>query len=328
MGNKLRYGLSLTQCGLCFLVVLTLLVLARCRGAVEESPTPIPLDVETGTYSQMLVHDGIERSYIVHVPEQVLVGEPLPLLLNLHGTTGTSASQIDYADFRAIADREGIVVIYPQGTELNSFTHWHVDGLFERFGLESTVDDVSFLTTLIEAAVTNYNIDKSRVYSIGHSNGGYMSIQLACQVGDQITAVASVAGSMTPDMFESCQPAQPTPLLQIHGTADDTVQYDGSSWSKPVAEVVDYWVEAHGVGAEPTVVAVAANSETTQESTVTRFQYDSADGEVMVEHIMVEGGGHEWLGQPAYADGSINIDMDTNEMIWDFLSQFDLDDLQ
>ena len=152
--------------------------------AQPATPTP-EIVVQTGTYTKTLTHDGLERSYLLHVPEAANNGEPLPLLLNLHGFTGTSESQLDYADFRGIADREGIILVYPQGTLLDGRdTHWNVGG----WTRASTIDDTGFLSELIDVVSSDFNIDAQKVYSIGHSNGGYMSFLLACQIGEKITA--------------------------------------------------------------------------------------------------------------------------------------------
>ena len=84
----------------------------------------------------------------------------------------------------------------------------------------SRADDVGFTEALIAALAAEYNIDLKRVYATGHSNGGYLSFQLACQLNNKIAAIASVSGSMTPETFDNCNPERPTPILQIHGTAE------------------------------------------------------------------------------------------------------------
>lgn len=312
-------------------LILTVAWLIGCSSAptvTEELVVAPQADMPTGTFTRTLTHDEVERTYIVHIPEQINDGEPLPLLLNLHGYTGSAESQMGYADFRPIADREGVVVIYPEGTLLRREPHWNVDGLFDAIGLESETDDLGFFTALLDQASADFNIDTSRVYAIGHSNGGYMSIHLACQMGDRITAVASISGTMTPETMAACQPTHPTPLLQIHGTADRTVPYDGASWTVSVEDVLDYWIEFNVADADSSVVDIPPSDATTQDSTVSRVQFSSAAGDVMVEHIMVENGGHEWLNQASRPLGPVNVDLDANEAIWAFLAQFDLDDLR
>ncbi|MEM8857812.1 MAG: PHB depolymerase family esterase [Chloroflexota bacterium] len=279
--------------------------------------------VQTGTYTNTLEADGLERMYLLHVPESANSPDPLPLLLNLHGFTGTSESQLGYADFRAIADREGIILVYPQGTLLNNDTHWNVGS----WTSASTVDDTAFLSELIDVLIADFNVDADRVYSIGHSNGGFMSFLLACQAGEKITAIASISGTMSPENFAECEPSHPTPVLQIHGTADSVIPYGGASWTKSVEDVLDYWIEFNQLDDTPLVSEIAPNPDSNASSKVIRMEFSSADSAAVVEHIMVEGGGHEWLGQTNIA-GEANLDLDTNEEIWSFLSQFSLDQLE
>ncbi|MEM9776643.1 MAG: PHB depolymerase family esterase, partial [Chloroflexota bacterium] len=296
----------LIVCGL-----TTGIYLIGCSTLTEESKAPateaeiaeeLAEEVQTGTYTATIEHNDLERSYLLHVPAQANLGEPLPLLLNLHGMTGTSESQLSYADFRPIADRDGVLLVYPQGTTLNGDTIWNV-GSWTR---ASDADDIGFLVALIDELTAEFNVDSERVYSIGHSNGGYMSFLLACQAGDKITAVASVSGTMTPETYSGCEPSHPTPVLQIHGTADSVVPYNGSSWTRSVDQVIDYWTEFNGLSSDPVMVDVERSADSTADSTVTRMLYSDPDTPAVVEHIMVDGGDHEWLGQ-GNAVGEANL---------------------
>jgi len=75
------------------------------------------------------------------------------------------------------------------------------------------------------------------------SNGGFMSFLLSCQLSEKIATIASVTGSMTPETFNNSNPQHPTPILQIHGTSDNTVPYNGTTWSKSIDDVIQYWVD-------------------------------------------------------------------------------------
>ena len=92
----------------------------------------------------------------------------------------------------------------------------------------STTDDVDFISSLIDWAADNYNVDLNRVYSTGMSNGGYMSYHLACNLSEKVAAIASVTGSMTPDTYNDCSPNHPTAIMQIHGDVDTVVPYFGN----------------------------------------------------------------------------------------------------
>jgi len=171
------------------------------------------------TINASITHDGIERDYILYVPEIYDGSTAVPLVLNFHGFGSGASQQMFYGDFRDIADTEGFLLVHPEGTTLIGNQFWNVG--FP--GLSSTIDDVGFTEALIDELATLYTIDLDRVYATGMSNGGFMSFLLACQLSEKIAAVASVTGSMTQDTFDDCNAQLPTPVLQIHGTEDDVV---------------------------------------------------------------------------------------------------------
>ena len=142
---------------------------------------------------------------------------------------------MSYTNFNYISDTAGFIVVYPEGTLLQGSTHWNVGGWITG----STTDDVGFSISLLDSISNEYNIDATRVYSTGMSNGGYMSFLLACQMSDKIAAIASVTGSMTPQTYNVCNPQHPTPILQIHGTSDQTVPYLGDpTWTKSIDDIL------------------------------------------------------------------------------------------
>ena len=123
-----------------------------------------------------------------------------------------------------------------------------------------------------------------------------MSFLLACQLSDRIAAVASVTGSMTPQTYTACNPSHPTPVLQIHGTADGTVPYAGSpTWTYGIEDVLAYWVSYNNCDASPTVTAIE-NTSTTDGSTADHFLYANGDNGVTTEDVKIYDGVHDWPG--------------------------------
>ena len=308
---------------------LFLLLLSGCSAPIpaifdqdegqEAEELVVPL-IKTGTFQQSIEHDGEQRSYILFVPEAAAGIDPIPVVLNFHGFTGTAESQMNYADFRPLAETHGFILVYPEGTLLNGRdTHWNVGG----WTRGSSADDIGFVLRLIDRLDGEYGIDRDRIYATGHSNGGYMSILLACTHSEAFAAVASMAGSMTPEMMRGCDPTRPVPLLQIHGTADDVVPYGGTSWSEPVEETLTFWIEHNETAEEPEVIEVPASEFTTADSSIEIYRYNTGNSDSIVEHIKVLGGGHEWLGR-ANGVGQVNLDLMLNEEIWAFFSQYDL----
>ncbi|GAB5517917.1 MAG: PHB depolymerase family esterase [Rhodothermales bacterium] len=300
---------------------LALLGLMLMAGCFSDGPSPADVaDVPTGTISATLEHDGQARDYILYVPASYTGEAEVPLVLNFHGYTSSAEDQMEYGDFRPIADTAGFIVVHPQGTLLDGKTHWNVGG----WTLASTVDDVAFTSALIDAIAAEYAIDLDRVYSTGMSNGGYMSFLLACQLSDQIAAVASVTGSMTPQTMADCTPGHPTPVLQIHGTQDSVVPYGGNpAWTHAVSEVVDYWT-GHNGAASTAASTDLPDTRTDDGSTVTHHVHAAEGTYAPVEHMEITGGDHTWPGNAFGGDGT-NYDINASALVWDFFARYDRD---
>ncbi len=157
------------------------------------------------TINASITHDGIQRDYILYIPEIYDGNTTVPLVLNFHGFGSSASQQMFYGDFRDIADTEGFLLVHPEGTTFIGNQFWNVG--FP--GISSTIDDVGFTEALIDELATLYAIDLDRVYATGMSNGGFMSFLLACQLSEKIAAVASVTGSMTQDTFDDCNAQRP-----------------------------------------------------------------------------------------------------------------------
>jgi polyhydroxybutyrate depolymerase len=225
---------------------------------------------------------------------------------------------MNYTGFTAIADTAGFILVHPDGTLDGSATsHWNVGG----WTVGSTVDDVGFTNLMIEEISANYNVNANRIYSTGMSNGGYMSFLLACQLSDRIAAIASVTGSMTPQTYTACNPSHPTPVLQIHGTADGTVPYEGSpTWSYGIEDVLSYWVTYNNCNTTPTITSMP-DINTGDGSNVDYFVYDGGDNGVTTEHFKVYGGDHDWPGVWG------NMDINASIEVWKFFSKYDINGL-
>lgn len=269
------------------------------------------------TINGTIQHDGITREYILYIPASYNADSETPMVMSFHGRSSNAQVNFSYTNFTSIADTAGFILIHPQGTIYNGLSHWNVGG----FTLGSTVDDVGFVSTLLDVISNFYNIDQDRIYSTGMSNGGYMSFLLACQLSDRIAAVASVTGSMTPQTYNACDPQHPTPVLQIHGTSDETVPYNGNPlFTKSIDDVLDYWVDFNNCNSSPIVVNIP-DINTSDGSTVDYFVYSDGDNCVTTEHFKVYNGGHDWPG----AFG--NMDIDASTEVWKFLSKHDINGL-
>ncbi|MEZ7945574.1 MAG: T9SS type A sorting domain-containing protein [Flavobacteriaceae bacterium] len=270
------------------------------------------------TISASITHDGIQRDYILYIPELYDGSTAVPLILNFHGFGSNANEQMFYGDFRDIADTEGFLLVHPEGTTFIGNQFWNVG--FP--GISSTIDDVGFTEALIDELATLYTINLDRVYATGMSNGGFMSFLLACQLSEKIAAVASVTGSMTQDTFNDCNAQLPTPVLQIHGTEDDVVLYNGNTLSIPIADVISYWVDYNNCETTPSTTTLP-DLDVSDGSTVEHSVYENSDNGITTEHMKVIGGGHTWPGSVLNTAGT-NQDIDASMEIWLFFSRYDI----
>ena len=273
------------------------------------------------TINASITHDGIQRDYILYIPELYDGNTAVPLVLNFHGFGSSASQQMFYGDFRDIADTEGFLLVHPEGTTFIGNQFWNVG--FP--GLSSNIDDVGFTEALIDELATLYAIDLDRVYATGMSNGGFMSFLLACQLSEKIAAVASVTGSMTQDTFDDCNAQHPTPVLQIHGTEDDVVLYNENNLSLPIPDVISYWVDHNNCETTPTTTTLP-DVDVSDGSTIEHSVYEDGDNGVTTEHMKVIGGGHTWPGSVLNTAGT-NQDIDASMEIWLFFSRYDIDGL-
>ena len=257
---------------------------------------------------QTLEHDGETREYFLYTPTTENTESAMPLLFNFHGFGGTAESQLDWSDFRSLADTHGFLLIYPQGTELDGSTHWN-SGLPGPDN-KSTADDFGFIEAVIDEISANHNVDANRIYATGYSNGGFMSYSLACYRSDVFAAIAPVSGTMLNDFEGDCAPTRPVSVLSVNGTDDGVVPYNGGTEGfHAIPDVLDYWVTGNNTASEPEVVNVS--------DAIEHSLYSGGNDGVSISHYKIDGGDHVW-----FSDDFGGKDLAT--VVWDFLSAYDL----
>ncbi|MBX7182476.1 MAG: T9SS type A sorting domain-containing protein [Bacteroidia bacterium] len=262
---------------------------------------------------------GLMRNYRVYVPAIYSNTSAVPLVLNLHGYTSNAFQQEFYTNFKTIADTANFILVHPNGTfDLNGDQYWN------NFDV-SNVDDVGFLSALIDSLSNQFAIDPNRIYSTGMSNGGFMSYDLACFLNNRIAAIASVTGAMIFSHIASCNPSHPTPVMQIHGTADPTVSYTGSASFAPIEDLVDYWVNFNNCDT-PAIFTALPDISTADGCTAEHYVYSGGNNNASVEFYKINGGGHTWPGSPITI-GVTNQDFSATKEIWRFFRQYRLNDL-
>ncbi len=245
----------------------------------------------------LVTADGRTRTYHLYVPSD-LDPAGAPLVVALHGGTGSGLQFEKSSGFDDLAELYGFVVVYPDGIggggdETDNRT-WNA-GLCCGQAVLKGVDDVGFVRQLIDQMEAQFTIDPAQVFAAGHSNGGFMAYRLACELSDRIVAVGLQAGGLG---VSPCTPAQPVSLLHIHGSADTNVPIAGGKGSgisqvsfPPVQQSLDSVTAAMGCTARP---------DTARDGIVTVTSWDECDGDASVELQLVAGATHTWISTAAY----------------------------
>ncbi|MBA2613475.1 MAG: T9SS type A sorting domain-containing protein [Bacteroidetes bacterium] len=257
--------------------------------------------------------NNIMRKFRLYVPNSY-TGQAVPLILNLHGYTSNSTQQKQYSNFMPIADTAKFLMVFPDGKAPAGNQYWNA-------GFGGTENDVLFMSDLIDSLKLFYNIDLNSVYSCGMSNGGIMSYYLACNLPNRIAAIASVTGSMLNSWF-SCAPIRPFPVMEIHGTADGTVPYNGDATFAHIDSVVKKWRIHNNCNTAPITFSIP-NINTSDNSTAVNYKYIGGTNGASVELFKVTGGSHSWPGSfPVIAN--TNEDFNASVEIWRFFRQYKL----
>jgi polyhydroxybutyrate depolymerase len=266
----------------------------------------------TNASNGSLVSAGIEREYLLHVPTSYDATRPTPLVISLHGAGMWPAAQRDVSLWNEVADEQGFIVVYPSGVSGRGPRTWRSEGPARG------VDDVRFISDLIDTLSARYRIDPARIYANGLSNGGGMTFLLSCTMGGRIAAV----GVVGPALFlrwHQCADQRPVPLLAFHGTADCAALYrGGASWVAPailpnIPRWVAAWARRNHCAPTPADTSVASD--------VTRRVYSRCAGGADVAFYTIEGGGHTWPGGgpvPEWFVGRTTHSVSASRLMWEF----------
>jgi polyhydroxybutyrate depolymerase len=273
-----------------------------------------------GDHARTLTVGGRERSYLVHVPKSYDPKKPVPVVLAFHGAAMTGRLMALVSGLSPTADREGFLVVYPDGTGDLVLT-WNAGGLRGPLA-RNKADDVAFTAALLDDLARVAAIDARRVYATGLSNGAMMTYRLAAELSDRIAAIAPVAGAMPNEKFT---PKRPVSVLHFHGTADTLVPYKGARGRMPrfmtllpVEEGARAWAKLNGCPSRPTVADVPNKSGDGMKVTRTFYGPGKEGSEVVL--YTCEGGGHVWPGRalPFGFLGTPIRALSANDLMWEF----------
>ncbi len=220
--------------------------------------------------------------------------------------------------FNVLADQENFVVVYPYG----ELRRWNDASVSTDQGLR--VDDIGFISTLLDSLLDTDPIDFTRVYAVGYSDGAFFSARLACELSSRITAIALVAGSMAAQIARNCNPQRPVPVIQLRGTEDQIVPSEGFPGYLSTEEVTQTWVEINGCNPTPGVTGLPDKVD--DGTSVTRFTYQHCLQGAEVQLFQIQGGGHTWPGSTGFKLerilGRTSQELDGTRLIWSFLQPY------
>ena len=279
---------------------------APSAGAITPAITPAGLVV------------GGDRPVTVHVPASYDASRPAPLLLVLHGFTGSGDEMVDYFKLAAAAEKAGFVYAAPDGTkDSNGDRFWNATDACCNFH-GSSVDDVAYLSSVIADIQGELAIDPKRIAVIGHSNGGFMSYRMACERSELVAAIVSLAGATYADPAD-CKPREPVSVAQVHGTVDEVIHFSGGvpltdgTGPYPGAEATAAtWAKYDGCGAEPSTLSAKVDvdadlADGADPAETSVQEWSGCEAGATVQLWTIPNGGHVPALTPAFADAVVRF---------------------
>jgi polyhydroxybutyrate depolymerase len=283
-----------------------------------------------GDYRFELTKSGRTRTYWIHVPPQAISG-PLPLVINLHGGGGNARQHRRSSGMDEAADRDGYIAVYPNGTGrwTNHLLTWNA-GDCCGYAQNQGIDDVGFISALIDDIERRAAIDFKRIYIVGHSNGGMMAHRLGDELPERIAAIASVAGAHMP--FN--RKGRSVPVLQLHSVDDPRALYEGSLgppfpltgmrvMHSSVQATVSAWIQRNGCDS----IASEKELKKWHQHTAQLWVYGNCRNGAEVALWKLSGAGHGWPGAEPKMEvllGPATKVIDANTEVWRFFSRFSL----
>ena len=272
-----------------------------------------------------IVSSGQQREYLLYVPRSYDRAKPTPLVISMHAAALWPATQREASQWNKVADENGFIVVYPSGTTLSGSGTGVLP--FRVWQLRPEADasaNVRFISELIDTLEAAYNIDPTRIYANGFSNGGAMVFALSCRLSHRIAAVGTVSAAQDQRPWSWCADSRPVPLINFHGTADLVPYNGGKVWASPrpfpsVPTWTANWARRNQCVTNPVESVVAAD--------VTRLEYTNCADDAAVVLYTIRGGGHSWPGGkpiPEWMVGPTSRSIDATRQMWAFFREHPL----
>ncbi len=275
---------------------------------------------------------GYYRTFITHIPPNYTGTDSVPLVFVLHGGGGTANGMISFSEFDLVSDTAVFIAVFPQGVvEASSGGYTWADGRGTPADTAG-IDDVGFISALIDHINSNYEINNSKVYACGMSNGGFMSQRLAVDLNNRIAAVASVGSTIDSSQVFTYQPTLPVPVMLINGVDDPFVPFNGGpvngsqGYAISSFELFNFWFQKNNCTGLIDSIQLP-DVVTAESSTITKYYNHNCNCNSQIVLYKVNGGGHTWPGVPNFLyeliAGQTNEDIHASVEIWEFFNNFE-----
>jgi len=262
--------------------------------------------------------DGINRSCYVFLPQNFQPN--MPVVFNLHGATDNAIWQMEYSLMNDVADTAGFIVVYPQAI----WPGFNTGNTDVTPPLPIDVDDVGFISALIDTVKARFDIDLSRVYCTGFSNGAFMTYNIACLLGQRFAAVAGVCGELLLSTEIKCKLAAPIPVLMINGTADGFLPPPDNPIMYNDEETFNFWAQKNNCIGQADTISLP-DLDPNDHCAIKKISYTNCSDETSVIFYKVINGGHSWPSgtKSGTWSGFTNRDINANVEIWNFFKNFE-----
>lgn len=297
-----------------FILLFTALALSSCK----KDDTP-PAD-KVFHFNEKITVDGLQRTYTLNLPPNYYDSSAFSLIIALHGGTGSAERFETSTQLTDKSNEAGFIVVYPDGTGI--LKTWNAGGCCGA-AVSNNVDDVHFISELIDHLAAKYKINPKKVYATGHSNGGMLCYRLACELSNKIAAIAPVSSTMV--VNQPCNPSRQVPILHMHSKLDENVPYTGGYgngisgvYCPPLDSVFNVWSQVNHC-LNPSQVTFSNDKYTLTE-------WLNCSSNAVIHYYLTNDGGHAW---PGGLPGREQADtpstaIDANDLLWDFFQQYQL----
>ncbi len=238
-----------------------------------------------------------ERPYRAVVSSAYQSGTAVPLVVLLHGFGSNSAEQDAYFRLSPLAEARNFLLALPEGTlNVGDRRFWDATDACCNF-LGAPIEDVDYIEAVIKDVQSKHTVDDKRIFVIGHSNGGFMAHRFACDRAELVAGIVSLAGANWKDV-NRCQPAEAVSILQVHGSSDSTISYDGGTVIPGAAAypsahaTIETWISKNRCTAGLADSGERLDLDTVVTGAETRIDRASGCPDSAVELWMIDGGGH------------------------------------